>query len=116
RGREHRRGVGQRKEARLDVRLTLDGLEMQRQEVLDSETAGALGDPLAVEELLRLDALLRGPHTNLVAHRDLDAPAATQALDDFRQRGLHNSIAHAGDERNDGDALLAGRDSRDVAG
>ena len=120
-GRHERRGgddgrrVRQREESRLDVRLALDHLEVQRQELLGLEAARALGQPLALEELLGLDALLRRPHADLITHRDLDATAAAEPLHDFRHRRLDNGVAHADDERDDRHALLAGGDAGDVA-
>src|SRR2546426_5326053 len=68
------------------------------------------------EELLGLDPLLRRPHPELIAHRDLEAAAPVQTLDDLGEGGLHDVVADAGHECGHGDPLLAGGDARDVAG
>src|SRR2546426_6561448 len=51
------------------------------------------------EELLGLDPLLRRPHPELIAHRDLEAAAPVQTLDDLGEGGLHDVVADAGQDR-----------------
>src|SRR5262249_60043151 len=80
RGREHGARGRRREEAGFDERLAVDHLEVEGEEVVDLEALRALRQPLALEELFRLDALLRHPDAHLIAHGYLETLGAVEPL------------------------------------
>src|SRR5207249_1013968 len=86
-------------------------------ELFELEALGGLSQPLAREHVVALDALLRQPDADGVAHPDLEATGPVERLDQFVDCRFDQPALHAGTFADGQDAQLdlARRDARPVS-